>query len=150
MVTKKITPEDIINIVAEATGIPSKEFKKRSRKANLVDARRICAVLIREYLKVPFGKIAIQLGMEYGHHDTIMYYIKSSTPLMEYDAKFADSLSKAENAVMAQLAGYKSTEPEVSSASKFVNTILDNIVWEERGTTRENMYALYYKLNSKE
>lgn len=150
MVTKKITPEDIIEIVSDATGIPSEEFKKRSRKANLVDARRICAVLIREYLKVPFGKIAIHLGMSYGHHDTIMYYVKSSDTLMEFDFKYAASLSKAENVVMASLAGYDSNEPQVSSADKFVNTIMDNIVWEEKGTTRQNLYTTYYKINIKE
>ena len=93
--TKKITPDKIIEEVAEYFKVTSSEIKGSSRKQEVSNARQICVYLIREVTQLSFPAIG---EIFYKKHSTIMYSYDKVKEEMALNPSFgrvvSDLLSK--------------------------------------------------------
>ena len=82
----KITPEKILNTVADITCISIEEMKSQKRQAKLVEARQIAIYLIKKHSKLTLKEIGKMFGNR--DHTTVIYAIRTIDGLMEVDKKF--------------------------------------------------------------
>ena len=71
---KEVTPDLIINIVADHFGVSVSDIKSSKRNSELVLPRQIFMYLCREMIDIPFTSIASILGKK--DHSTIMHGVK--------------------------------------------------------------------------
>ena len=71
---KEVTPDLIINIVADHFGVSVADIKSSKRNSELVLPRQIFMYLCREMIDIPFTSIASILGKK--DHSTIMHGVK--------------------------------------------------------------------------
>jgi hypothetical protein len=64
---------DVLTMVEDATGIPKDKIQGPSRNRHYVDAKKICANILRRRLNLTYYDIARYLKKD---HATIMYYDK--------------------------------------------------------------------------
>ena len=79
----------IIDVVSKALGIPIKKLTGSDRQRELVDARRICYVLLKGKMELPSIVIAGYFNKD---HASILYHLKSHDLLYktytDYKVKF--------------------------------------------------------------
>ena len=147
---RPITADQILGIVENVLEIPVPVFTTKSRLPHLVDARKISAVLIHTYTPLAMSIIAMKLGMKPERHDTIIYYRNSLPDLLKTDKRLAMAYDCADEEIMRYISKGSFISDVISlnalTREVFVTQVMDVIKWKEKGTTRENLEVLYYKL----
>lgn len=82
---KRVTPDSIIEKVANYFGVSLEDIKKGKRNKNLVMPRQIAMYLIRELTGLSLPEIAISFGAK--HHTTILYAHKKMVNDIKKDEK---------------------------------------------------------------
>ena len=99
-VTRNITPETIISLVSSYLHVPEKDMFKKSRKRDIVYARSLCYVLLKEF-KVPSCETFSGIGRFFKKdHSTILHNynqiigLAQIYPVVAGDIKSLMSLTK--------------------------------------------------------
>ncbi len=87
---KDLTPEKIINSVAEFFDLKPEDIKGKSRKKKLVRCRAIAGFLVREELKLSYPEIGQHLGGR--DHSTIIYALEKIKKELEVDSILQDNI----------------------------------------------------------
>jgi hypothetical protein len=83
---KQTTPQECIaNVVSLATGISVKQIFGKTRKREIVNARRIIAVILRKELFMKYQAIAAFLKK---NHAGIILYLKQHESFIQYDREY--------------------------------------------------------------
>lgn len=85
---------NIINSVSHVLLIDKKDIYSSRRLRHLVDARRLCYVLIREVFNYPYMQIAKHFNK---NHATIIHQIKVHETLINYDKSYYNNYLKIKN-----------------------------------------------------
>ncbi len=83
---RKLQPDQIINTVADAFGIPSERILGRDRTRRIALPRQIAMYLMREEANISLPQIGEALGGR--DHTTVMYGCEKVTDMMERDHRF--------------------------------------------------------------
>ena len=94
-----VQPDQIINTVAHAYGVPIEEMMGRGRSRQIARPRQIAMYLLREETKISLPKIGEALGGR--DHTTVMYGCSKIADLLERD----DKLRRQVIAIREQLFG---------------------------------------------
>ena len=100
---KKISIENIKNVVASHYKLDVELLNSTSRKREIVMARQISMYLAREYTKHSYGRIGSYFGGK--DHSTVMYSIKSVKNMLDVDKQFSEVVNNLEKEVQFTLKG---------------------------------------------
>ncbi len=100
---KKISIENIKNVVASHYKLDVELLNSTSRKREIVMARQISMYLAREYTKHSYGRIGAYFGGK--DHSTVMYSIKSVKNMLDVDKQFSEVVNNLEKEVQFTLKG---------------------------------------------
>ena len=75
----------IVNTVADEFNITTKQLFLKSRKRELVDARRCVMFILREHYELTYSTIAKKFKCD---HSTIIHGVKKTHELMRFDSEF--------------------------------------------------------------
>ncbi|MCL4168906.1 UNVERIFIED_CONTAM: hypothetical protein GTU68_028518 [Idotea baltica] len=100
---KKISIENIKNVVATHYKLDVELLNSTSRKREIVMARQISMYLAREYTKHSYGRIGSYFGGK--DHSTVMYSIKSVKNMLDVDKQFSEVVNILEKEVQFTLKG---------------------------------------------
>jgi chromosomal replication initiator protein len=84
-IDKKITPQLILNKVADYFEVNAADLKKSKRSKSLILPRQVAMYLIRELTELSLPEIGTNLGAK--HHTTILYAIRKLKKIMKEDRK---------------------------------------------------------------
>jgi len=117
---KKLTIEAarIIATVSRLTEIPIKEIRGKSRKRDVVNARRICMVLINDGLEYSLTENAAMFKRD---HATCLFAFKSHVDLYEIDKEYRRFFDVC--AAAAGISGMSSANDKDEIIEKFVARI---------------------------
>jgi chromosomal replication initiator protein len=85
-----VTPEIILNIVADALNVPIEDLKSNSRRREISWARQIGMYLMRQHTNLSLPKIGEEFGGK--DHTTVMYSCEKITQLQESDQSLIKTL----------------------------------------------------------
>ena len=138
-----ILMRSILNVVSDESGIPSSKIASNVRDRNLVDARRVVSVILRDSHQIVYNKIGNLLGLE---HASIIHYVRGHDNLYKYDRDYRllfdnciKRISKGMDIVNEEI-DYNKKEPELS----FMLLRRENI------TLREKLVSIANILNFKD
>lgn len=100
---KKISIENIKNVVANHYKLDIELLNSSSRKREIVMARQISMYLAREYTKHSYESIGSYFGGK--DHSTVMYSIKNVKNLLDVDRQFSEVVNNLEKEVQFTLKG---------------------------------------------
>ena len=83
----------IIDVVSKALGIHIKKLTGRQRQRELVDARRVCYVLLKKKMELPAIVIAGYFNQD---HSNILYHLKCHDVLYKTYADYRTKFDRAE------------------------------------------------------
>ena len=83
----------IIDVVSKALGIHIKKLTGRQRQRELVDARRVCYVLLKKKMELPAIAIAGYFNQD---HSNILYHLKCHDVLYKTYADYRTKFDRAE------------------------------------------------------
>ncbi len=89
-VSKEVTPENIISIVAEHFNLTSDDITSKRRTNELVIPRQICMYLCKELTQEPFQDIAKALKKK--DHTTVMHGVKKISEDIKVDKSLANTI----------------------------------------------------------
>lgn len=125
---------DIISIkelVLTQFEITSQQLYSRSHKKDYVDARRALAYLLRKKTDLSLQQIGARFNR---HHSSILYHVNRAHDLIDVDYEFREKIKSIEEEI-----DFKPISLKDKGSLKL---IMDAIVWDEKGTTRENIKKL--------
>lgn len=88
---REITPEFIVDIVADHFGITVADIKSRKRSEDISVPRQICMYLMRDMTDTPLKTIGIVLGGK--DHSTVKYGAEKISQEIENDETLANTIS---------------------------------------------------------
>jgi len=107
----------IIRLVSEKTGVPESQIFSGHRSRETVNARRMCAALMRRYTLLPLKDITRILGLT--NHTTIIYYTSTHDDFMDFDKEYSrvylsietlyKNLNKTEHDIIGYTISYDGT-----------------------------------------
>jgi chromosomal replication initiator protein len=97
---KKLTLEDIQEMVAELFQITTDELKDKSRKKNVADARQFAMYIANKYTDLPLKTIGMYFGKR--DHSTVIHACKAIPDKLEKEAEYKEVMRKIEEKI-AQL-----------------------------------------------
>ena len=87
---REITPEYIMEVVADHFNLKPNAFLSSTRKSNIVHARYICMYLIREMTPIPLQKIAEMMNKN--DHTTVSHGVEKIEQAMEKDENLKNTV----------------------------------------------------------
>jgi len=91
-ISKKITPQKVLEKVCEFFEIPLEDLKKERRSKNIAFPRQIAMFLLRELTDLSFPEIASFLGAK--HHTTALYAHKRLKEKLDKDKKIKEIITQ--------------------------------------------------------
>jgi len=88
------TQETIMGIVSETLLISIEKLQSKNRLKQIVDARKIYAVLTKEYTGTTLSNIGRALKK---HHASIIHYYREHESQMKYDAEYREKFVNCSN-----------------------------------------------------
>jgi hypothetical protein len=121
---KNKTPQKAItNIVSLMTGISVKEIFSKNRKRDIVNARRIIAVILRKELFMKYQAIGAFLKK---NHAGIILYLKQHDAFLQYDQEYKKLFGIISNELKKiDYYGLNNNYREIAILKKFVDDALD-------------------------
>ena len=92
--TREKNMSNVITSVSHVLHLELKEIYSESRLRHLVDARRLCYVLIRELFDYPLMTIANHFSK---NHATIIHQLKVHETLLSYDKAYSSNYLEIKN-----------------------------------------------------
>lgn len=89
-INKRVTPDTIIEKVAEFFSVPKEDIKRGKRNKNMVLPRQTAMYLIRELTELSLPEIAVVFGAK--HHTTILYAHKKTKVELPKNEKLKDAI----------------------------------------------------------
>ena len=91
---KTKTQEILMDIISETLLISKERIRSRNRLKQIVDARKIFAVLTKKYTGTTLGSIGKSFN---SHHSSIIHYEKEHESQMKYDAEYREKFVNCKN-----------------------------------------------------
>ncbi len=91
LITNKKTPEQILELVSKKLLIPIEDLKLRTRKQDIVDARRICIHLIKDQGDLSLEKIGKIFKQD---HATVLHALRTYDALIINNKEFRNKANK--------------------------------------------------------
>ena len=91
-ISKKITPQKVLEKVCEFFEISQEDLKKERRSKNIAFPRQIAMFLLREFTDLSFPEIGTLLGAK--HHTTALYAYKKLKEKLDKDKKIKEIITQ--------------------------------------------------------
>ena len=85
-----VTVDRIISDVAGVYGVSVDEIRSKKRSNQISTARKVCAYIIKEVLKLSYKSIGAEIGGK--DHSTVVYYIDDVTQAIQRDSHTRDTI----------------------------------------------------------
>ena len=90
--TKRLTAYEIVRAVSEYTDVPVDKILGKTRYQNIVEARMICAYLLRHDRNLNYSLTLIAKLLNKKDHSTIIHCIKTIENIMSVDDDFKEKI----------------------------------------------------------
>jgi len=77
--------KSILNVVSDESGIPAAKIASSIRNRNIVDARRVITIILREKYQIVYSKIGRLLGLD---HASIIHYFRGHDNLYKFERDY--------------------------------------------------------------
>ena len=139
----KLTVKQVISTVCRTVDMDMKTIASKSRVREISDARKIMAHFLKEYTHVTDTAIGLKFGLG---HDAIWYYRRVFDDLIKYNANVRNQYKNIKyDLSLLNSSLIKKEKVDISwiSGEEFVSSIMDEIDFDEKGTTRRNLMVLW-------